>query len=891
MRNARLARVLFFAFATGILAVPARAQWVPPIGIPAPSFGITQTAPPAPNPWTSAVPGFYYVEQKAGATNANNPYGTPAKPRITIPNPIPAGSVVEIHGFYDAAQTSPNTILAQGTAANPVFIRGVSSSARPIIRRAWEVAGTYLVLENLEFGPTPDQTTTGSVVVLAPTSHIALRHSDLHGTLDDGGLGIENWNGGASRVDNVVIWHNSFHDNGDVNATFDQDVEGIHVGSHASYVWVVDNEMARNSGDGIQINATEQFKSTTHHIYVGRNISHHNKQGGFWVKQAVDVIFSQNIAFAHRPGNSSLGHCLGAQYAPDYVWWIYNRAYDCEYGIALFSDWQDGQTSHDFFIGNVINNIHNTQAGLDANDDWSPAGITVSGGYERHFVNNTFYDVDSGINVASPFGSVEVKNNVIVNLSQSAGNHVNIGFGSVVGVSTMDHNLFFPTPRINLDGTKYFLSTAQMAQMKSVAKDPLFRNPAALDFHIGSNSPAAASGEASNVYSTFQQRYGISILSDADGNPRPQASWMDIGAYSTGGWGILYIDTPASASVVGNSLVVSGWAIDKSAPTGTGIDAIHVYATPSGGSPQFIGVGTYGANRPDIGNIYGSRFAPSGFSLNVTLVPGSYSLTVFGHSTATGGFTVAMAIPITVTGPASQPMMTLDAPLSNGTSGSAVTVSGWAIDRGAPAGTGVDQVHVWAYPSGGGSPIGFVATYGRSRPDVGTFIGDGRFTNSGFQVVAPLPPGLYTITAYMHSTMTGTFNLTMSATNVTVNATTSNPQINIDTSPGSKARPFTISGWSADTGAPTGTGIDAIHVWAFPISGAPQFFVGVGTYGTARPDVGSYLGNSRFNNSGYTLTVTNGTVPAAGTYDFYVFAHSTVTGTFSVARIVRVTVQ
>ena len=535
MLNARTARVFFFLSVVAIVAAPARAQWTPPIGIPAPSFGITQTAPAAPNPWTTQVPGFYYVEQKAGATNTNNTYGTPAKPRLSIPNPVPAGSVVEIHGFYDVSQSSPNTLLMQGTAANPVFIRGASSTNRPLIRRNWEVTGTYYILENLEFGPMPDQSTTGSLVVLSPTSHMALRYSELHGTLDDGGMGNENWNSGASRSDNIVIWRNSFHDNGDVNASFDQDVEGIHVGSYQSYVWVLENEMARNSGDGIQINAGEALKPFTNHIYVGRNVSHHNKQGGFWVKQAVDVVFSQNIAYSHRPGNSSLGHCLGGQYAPDWVWWISNFAYDCDYGIALFSDWEDGQITHQFFIGNVIWNIHASTPSIP-NDGWSPAAITAAGGNERHFINNTFYDVDSGINVPSPFGFAEVKNNVIVNLSQPDGNHMNLEFGTVAGNpnTKFDHNLFFPTPRINLNGTKYYLTAAQMAMMKSIAMDPLFRNPSASDFHIGANSPASATGESSNVYATFQNRYGFSILFDADGKPQPQTTWMDMGAYSTG---------------------------------------------------------------------------------------------------------------------------------------------------------------------------------------------------------------------------------------------------------------------------------------------------------------------------------------------------------------------
>src|SRR5471032_1854660 len=88
--------------------VNAQAQWTPPIGIPAPSFGVNDVAPASPSPWTTAVPGFYYVNATGtGATDSNNPYGTPAKPRVTIPTVLPAGAVVELHGTYDQDETSP----------------------------------------------------------------------------------------------------------------------------------------------------------------------------------------------------------------------------------------------------------------------------------------------------------------------------------------------------------------------------------------------------------------------------------------------------------------------------------------------------------------------------------------------------------------------------------------------------------------------------------------------------------------------------------------------------------------------------------------------------------------------------------------------------------------
>jgi len=369
------------------------------------------------------------------------------------------------------------------------------------------------------------------------------------------------------------------------------------------------------------------------------------------------------------------------------------------------------------------------------------------------------------------------------------------------------------------------------------------------------------------------------------------------------GWGpatlgsspALTIDAPLDNGVVGLTFSVSGWAIDRAAATGTGIDQVHVWAYPAaGGAGIPLGVATYGYLRSDVGAAFGAQFNNSGFTFNASgLGSGAYTLRVYGRSTITGTFDIVASTNITVSGPVPNPAMSLDRPLTNATSGSTVTASGWAIDMGAPSGTGVDQVHVWAFPTAGGSPIALgVATYGLSRPDVGAAFGSSRFDNSGFQIAAALPSGNYTITAYMHSTLTGTFIRTASATNVTVNATASNPQMNIDSPLPNRwlIRPFTLSGWAVDTGAPSGSGIDAIHVWAFRVGGG-QSFVGAATYGLSRPDVGAYLGSSQFNNSGYSITIDSSNLPTAGVYDFYVFAHSTVTGTFPIARIVHVIVS
>jgi len=163
----------------------AQAQtWTPPLGIPAPPFGIVEKAPASPSPWTVPTTGFYYVDGSSPAsTDTSNPLGTPAKPRASIPSSLPAGAVVELHGTYDFGHESPRTIVANGTATAPVYIRGASAAAKPFIRRGWEIKGNYVILENLEFGPN-GQSNVGFLVLLSPINHAAFRHSDLHGNLN-----------------------------------------------------------------------------------------------------------------------------------------------------------------------------------------------------------------------------------------------------------------------------------------------------------------------------------------------------------------------------------------------------------------------------------------------------------------------------------------------------------------------------------------------------------------------------------------------------------------------------------------------------------------------------------------------------------------------------------
>jgi len=98
-------------------------------------------------------------------------------------------------------------------------------------------------------------------------------------------------------------------------------------------------------------------------------------------------------------------------------------------------------------------------------------------------------------------------------------------------------------------------------------------------------------------------------------------------------------------------------------------------------------------------------------------------------------------------------------------------------------------------------------------------------------------------------------------------------------------QPYVIAGWAIDLAATEGSGIDTVHVWAYPTTGGAPNFLGEANIGDARPDVAATYG-PQFERSSYSLVTTD---LQAGTWDIVVYVHSSVSNTFQTAQIVRVT--
>ena len=230
--------------------------------------------------------------------------------------------------------------------------------------------------------------------------------------------------------------------------------------------------------------------------------------------------------------------------------------------------------------------------------------------------------------------------------------------------------------------------------------------------------------------------------------------------------------------------------------------------------------------------------------------------------------------------------MNLDRPATNNVVlGTQIDISGWAFDSGATTGTGIDAVHVYAFPVSGAPAIFLgAATMGVSRTDVGAYFGQARYNTSGFSLLGSLTtPGAYDIRAYGHSTVANAFNVGQSV-RITVRA--SRPLMWVDTPTNNSTRPgtFAVAGWALDLGSSSGSGIDAVHIWAFPTNGAPPQFFGAATVGAPRPDVAGAFGGAQFGNAGFTAVGSLG----AGDYDLVVFARSTLADAFNNVQVVRV---
>ena len=550
------------AVAVALQAGPRRfaegQSWTPPIGIPMPSFGVNEVAPSPPNPWASAVSGFYYIDStSAASTDSSNPNGWPAKPRKTVPTSIPAGAYVEVHGGpYTINTPGPNiTWNFGGTAAQPCFIHGVGN---PVFQGSgtnsinFNVSGSYYILEGVTLRNF--QTHLGM-----DGDHGVLRFCDVFNTTN---LGQSQFGAAISPGgSDMVVYGNHIHDIGDWRVTAaENDFHGALASTGAHHLWIIDNEIDHMGGNGMQFGEDAASEPWVHHVYIGRNNVHHTRKSTLDTKEARDVIMSQNECWeAHQTSDhdtcgAAVKRC-GVR-----IWALYNKFHDLDQG-AHVSDSNDtnlGRFATYYFVGNLFYNIGQA-ANLPNNPGNSGSyayasaflafnlGEGVSAGNSTvAFVNNTIYNARHGMGYGAGGGPTSmIFSNNIVHLSHP--NHHLANTLTVSQNSQARNNLFDPTgvtqariywkagsPVRNVASFQSAFPADASGNLEVAAG---FTNPPT-DLRPTSDSRAKDAGQTDpgGVCAFFQSTYQLSIAVDFNKAARPGSGW-DIGAYEFGSGG------------------------------------------------------------------------------------------------------------------------------------------------------------------------------------------------------------------------------------------------------------------------------------------------------------------------------------------------------------------
>lgn len=572
MKNIRIKLAMVFIAVLLLPQTQLLAQtYVPPIGIPAPEFGIEESHMMyvgaqydfgnGDEPYKDAGFGPYthYIDNSVVCSDSsNNPFGTLDNPRCNIPlRSLAAGSVVEIHGgTYTSVR---NWLTSSGTVDKPIFIRGyadpkwvikkdsegnpifVQSSPipMPVIERTLRVRGAYIIIENIDFNLNNRRE---GAVDIRPTStdpigsvhHVAVRNSEVQNygyhspahTNNPGSL-LAATGTTDNFVHDIVYYKNNIHpdnsfddfneDDDPVNTTED-DTIGVGITLWSNRVWVLDNHIHHTAGDALGTGHRANY--TSRNYYIGRNIMNDCDENAVDIKSVENFVISQNIMYNFfgaslgSNGTAVVVHS-GPIAAPINSWFIYNEIYNASDAAIQIG----GEVLDDaYFIGNVIHNISNEAVTGSAFVSWGSDGIYV--------IHNTVYNSDRGVVFQGTriTSQAIIENNIFSQLKTE--DYVRLSNSDYLDRAIIRNNIFH---------SDTFTPVVEGNSVNEINSDPLFVDPANNNFELR-NTPASSaaidSGFESSVYQLFQDRFGLDIRVDLNGTVRPSGSspW-DLGAF------------------------------------------------------------------------------------------------------------------------------------------------------------------------------------------------------------------------------------------------------------------------------------------------------------------------------------------------------------------------
>ncbi len=545
----------------------------PPVGIPNPKDffdgfdPIESVCPDEPDNWNQDIEHWYYVNNQAdNASDAGN--GNRVVPRRTIPTDLNPGDVVIIEGGPYHERYAFDNI--RGTAANPVWIRGVDSNNKPVImiqddtdgKPDWDFSNcSYLILENLEFNgsdrkPSTENVFAGAIYVNENSDHLVFRHIAVKDypqpaacNLGRAAISVQfssSWSSG--EVNQYHVFYDVRIENYQTNwpPPCEDGSQGIVLIDGVDHIWILDSYFYHLAEDGIHIiglhgrhDVDEKrgpHDGLPNYIYIGSNEFYSLGENAVDVKESNHVIISHNKMhhFRHTrdygwpAGYGAAGNAIaindegsqnaGGDESASNVWIIFNEIYDAVIGAFV----QSGNPT--FFIGNIIYDLvessYTTSSGI-----WISKVNSTLPSAKVYIVNNTLYDIPYGVLITNTFDHFSA-NNIVSEISSSDGYHYRCI--NVRGVNSMKNEVFYDSENVRLS-----LNSCE----NCIEQDPLFVNAQTHDFRLNSHSPCVDNGVSSLVYDIFKNYYNINIRKDINNVVRPQNDVWDIGAYEYVGTG------------------------------------------------------------------------------------------------------------------------------------------------------------------------------------------------------------------------------------------------------------------------------------------------------------------------------------------------------------------
>lgn len=521
--------------------VPAAIMPELPTGADLPSAWTFDPCSVATPVWRDALNQYYVDPAHAAADDANNDgRGSPTAPRRTIPGlnwggvgswTLAANTQLFIVGdgnvFGNASDIENFTM--PGTAEQPIWIIGVSTSAKPRLNleRYFMKNVSFVMWHNLHFGGTGSyRAQMQGGVVNNCWRHCLFTGS---GTKNGSSRRMLSFTGSSENLNQWnVVYQCEMRDNGAWNpgerAT---DCMGVHVQAWSRYTWIINNEIYHMQGDSVMTGNSNYWNFNhalrPHYTYIAGNTFYENYENAYDCKDSYHTIFSENHCYGFRTYGSepsANGTCIifgqdSEGYLSGYTWIINNRIDDVNTGgrCSATSD-----TYRGYFIGNLITNA-NLGVQIEARG-YNHNGTYTHADYAS-IVNNTLHHCKQGI--LNPRGTSHVEVQVDGNVIWDATGAYDVRLQNFDNPKSYTNNIVYrtaggenvrlqgtTTTANNLRGTEPGLSNSYVPEAEAVAVD-----------HAATEHPD---------YATFQTLYGLDIRQDLVGVSRPQGSSWDAGA-------------------------------------------------------------------------------------------------------------------------------------------------------------------------------------------------------------------------------------------------------------------------------------------------------------------------------------------------------------------------